>query len=59
MDQVTIKVLTSPGFSESDSKKIIDNARNYIPPEINVIVEVVDSLESAPNGKTPFVIRNL
>ncbi|MBL4852251.1 MAG: hypothetical protein JKY90_08235 [Gammaproteobacteria bacterium] len=59
MNKITIRVLANSGFNGSDRIKIIANARNYIPPEIDVVVEVVDSLESMPNGKTPFVIRNV
>jgi len=59
VDQVTIKVLARPDFSESDREKIAENARGLIPPEIDLTIDVVDLLEFAPNGKTPFVIRRV
>lgn len=58
-EHVTIKVLARSDFNEHDRNKISANARDLIPSEINVAIEVVGSLETAANGKTPFVIRRV
>lgn len=59
MNRVTIKVLARVDFSAHDRSMILANARGLIPPEVDVTIEVVDSLETAANGKTPFVIRRM
>lgn len=59
LDHVVIKVLAAAGFNDHDRSRILTNARGMIPPEVGVTIDVVDSLEVAVNGKTPFVIRRL
>ncbi len=59
LEQVAIKILADADFNELDHNKIMANARIHIPPEIDVIVEIVEFLESLSNGKTPLVIRRV
>ena len=58
-EMVNIKVLAQSGFSDVDYKQLSNNAHSLIPPEIKICIEVVEQLEKAANGKTPFVIRRL
>lgn len=57
--QVIIKVLAQATFDKNDYETIVINAEKLFPPEIEVSIEIVDVLELAANGKTPFVIRRV
>jgi phenylacetate-CoA ligase len=59
LNQTTIRVLTTPGFGPADRDQLIANARNKIPYEIALDVEVVDRLEASERGKTPYIIRRV
>lgn len=56
---VTINVIPENGFHEENKLAIIANARMKIPDSMSVTISVRDSLEKAPSGKTPFVIRKI
>ncbi len=56
-DRAIIRVLAAPGFGEPERARILANARAKIPPEITVSLETVANLDTAANGKTPFIIR--
>jgi len=57
VDQVRLLVIPKAGFSESEERKILSNARFMIPSSVQVRVHVTDRLERTKSGKTPFVIK--
>ncbi|MBV9655860.1 MAG: hypothetical protein JOZ42_14995 [Acetobacteraceae bacterium] len=57
VDDVRVRVLTLPRFSETDGRKLEANARAKIPTSMRIRIETVQELEVGPHGKTPFVIR--
>jgi phenylacetate-CoA ligase len=56
-DYVRILVIPDEGFTESNRQQILANARLKIPESMEISVELVESLERTPSGKTPYVIR--
>jgi phenylacetate-CoA ligase len=57
LDRVLISVVPALGFNEADAKRLERNARNKIPRSIDLRIEVTETLERTPQGKTPFVIH--
>jgi phenylacetate-coenzyme A ligase PaaK-like adenylate-forming protein len=53
---VTAKLLATDRFDTDERRKLESAARRIIPNDIDFRVCVVDRLEVAPSGKTPFVI---
>jgi phenylacetate-CoA ligase len=56
-DSIVLHALVRPGFGPADAARLIANARAKLPAAMAVRVAVVDRLEQAASGKTPFVIR--
>lgn len=59
LDYVRILVVPTPEFSEADRQQILNNARLKLPDEMQISIEVVDSLVRTAQAKVPFVIRKL
>jgi len=58
-DSVVIRALTLPNFRPADVARLEANARAKIPGSMAIRVELADSLQAGPHGKTPYVIRNV
>ncbi len=56
-DQARIFVLPTPQFSREDADALLSNARQKIPEEVNLTVEVARRLERTPRGKTPLIVH--
>ena len=56
-DQVEIRLRPGSGFSEQSMRQLQDNVDAMIPPSIKVNIRDDAEFAKAPNGKTPFVIR--
>jgi phenylacetate-CoA ligase len=59
LDMVVIRAVVGEGFGADDRRQMEINARAKIPASMRVKIDLVESLEKLPNGKTPFVIRRL
>ncbi len=59
LDRVTLRALVGPDFGPADRAKLAANAKAKIPASTAVSIEIVDRLDSLPNGKTPFVLRRI
>jgi phenylacetate-CoA ligase len=57
LDRVLIRVVPAQGFGPADQKRLERNARNKIPRSIDLRIEVTETLERTPQGKTPFIIH--
>lgn len=57
--RVRALVLPRGEFTERDRNALERNARELLPPYMTFDVTAVDELLSLPNGKTPFIVRNL
>lgn len=56
---IRILVIGKPGFGDSDLAVLMANVRNKVPADMHVDVELVSELQRLPNGKVPYVIRNV
>jgi phenylacetate-CoA ligase len=56
---IRILVVGKPGFGDSDLAVLMANVRNKVPADMHVDVELVSELQRLPNGKVPYVIRNV
>jgi phenylacetate-CoA ligase len=54
---VELRVIPLPGFGPEHEAALLHACRTKIPAAVPVRVCVVESLETTPQGKTPFVIR--
>lgn len=54
---VELRVIPLTGFGPEDEAALMHACRTKIPATVPVTVRVVESLETTPQGKTPFVIR--
>ena len=59
LSDVVIRTLARPAFGRVDAAKLLANARACLPATMSARVEVVDRLEQAVSGKTPFIIRRV
>jgi phenylacetate-CoA ligase len=59
LDRIRVKVVPAKGFAESDKQEIITRVQQRIGFNINVIVDVVTSIERTKNGKFKAVISLL
>jgi phenylacetate-CoA ligase len=57
--ETSVRLLVIPRgeLTSRDRNTLHRNARELLPPEMNIHIEPVESFEALPNGKTPFVIR--
>jgi phenylacetate-CoA ligase len=56
-DSARIFVLPTDKFTPADAEVLLANARERIPPEVNLTVEIVPRLERTPRGKTPLIVH--
>jgi hypothetical protein len=56
-DRVVVRVLPAPGFGDAGRAQLLANVRRKLPPAMEVVLEVTDTLERTALGKTPFVVR--
>lgn len=56
-EQVEIRLRPGSGFSEQSMRQLQNNVDAMIPPSIKVNIRDDAEFAKAPNGKTPFVIR--
>jgi phenylacetate-CoA ligase len=57
-DNVIIRVVAMPDYSEDDARQIMAQARIKIPASINVKIETAGHLLVNKRGKAPFVLRS-
>ncbi len=55
---VEIRLRTGPAFDERDREQLQANIDAMVPPSISIEIRDNVEFDKAPNGKTPFVIRN-
>lgn len=56
---VRMNIMTTAQFGEADRKVLARNIAVALPDDMKVEICLVDRLEVAPSGKTPFIIRRL
>jgi phenylacetate-CoA ligase len=59
LDRVTFQIMVEKDFAPWDRAKLEAHAKLKIPAAMQFRFEIVDRLESLPNGKTPFIIRRI
>lgn len=59
LDQVEIRIQAGQGFDEQAARKLLATARKRIPAAIELTLVADQPLRKAPNGKVPFVIREV
>lgn len=57
IDELIVKIVATPNFTEKDEQKIINNTRDYISPNMKISIEKVDEIPRNKNGKFVNVIR--
>lgn len=57
LHDVSVLVVTAPGFSDQDEAHLLRNARRRLPQDMRITVSRTDQLERTAVGKTPFVIH--
>ena len=57
--RVRIMVLSKGQLTKRDRRMLEHNARELLPPYMDLSIESTDELLSLPNGKTPFIMRRL
>jgi phenylacetate-CoA ligase len=55
--EVTIKVVTTPNFSEKDKIQLIKNTVEHTSPKMKIVVEKVEEIPRGPNGKFKTIIN--
>jgi phenylacetate-CoA ligase len=50
-------LIVTPQFNDENRAQLHHNARMEIPPEMEYSLEIVETLERSPSGKTPFIVR--
>jgi phenylacetate-CoA ligase len=56
VDELTIRVVKSPGYSMEDHAFMLDQVRSRIGEAMRIQVEFVDEIPRLPSGKQPFAI---
>ena len=57
--QVELIVIPKSNFTQNDADQLIMQARKKIPITMGITVSLTDSLNKAPNGKVPFIIKKI
>lgn len=57
-DEIVIKMIVNSSFTPDTKLKISNYWENYIGSDVNLIIEIVDSIKLTPTGKLRTVIRN-
>lgn len=58
-DAVTLLLVTADGFSEENMRHVIETARSFISPVMEINVRIVDTIPRGANGKFLSVVNNL
>ncbi len=56
---VTLRLVTSDGFNEAHMRHVVETARAFISPAMEIRVQIVDTIPRAANGKFLSVVNNL
>ncbi|MDI6808900.1 MAG: hypothetical protein QME66_07965 [Candidatus Eisenbacteria bacterium] len=59
IDRLVIRVVGAPEFNDEDTRTLVERARNWISPELQVSVELVESIPRGPRGKFAIIVSNL
>jgi phenylacetate-CoA ligase len=59
IDQITIKIVTRPGYSERDEKTFLDSVHKFLGDEIHIQLEIVDEIPRTAQGKYRLVISKV
>jgi phenylacetate-CoA ligase len=54
-----LKVVVGPGFTEEDRNRLIRNARENTSERMGIVVEEVEHIPRAPNGKFLSIVNRL
>jgi phenylacetate-CoA ligase len=57
IDSARIRVLPADGFDDSDAARLLENVRAKLPASMKIGLEIAQTLERTPRGKTPLVIH--
>ena len=59
VDHVSIKVVTGPEFSDASRNEVLDRLRRHLGPDMQIDLEVVDSIPVLPSGKHSFIVSKI
>lgn len=58
-DQIVVMIVTSEGYSKTDSDMIVTGMRAILGPEMKISMELVDDIPLTAAGKYPFVVSKV
>ena len=59
LDRITVKIVPSRAFSESDRKHLIKELRERLGDEVGINIEIVESCPRLPSGKFKWVVSKV